>query len=217
MFIIFRRLPEKKDRTGHSFPELNTVAELGGPWEVAFDSARGGPGKIVFQKLEDWSQRGENGIKFYSGTAVYFKEFDLPSTIIANFRDRKRNRTRLWLDVGEVKNLASVRFNGHDLGVLWTAPWSVEITDIVKLKGNNMEITAANLWRNQLIGDEQLPQDCEYGAGGNIVRWPEWLLKGEPRPTSGRYAFSTWKHFSKDSPLLPSGLMGPVRLLQSSQ
>ena len=119
---------------------------------------------------------------------------------------------RWWLDLGVVKNMARVSLNGRDLGVVWCAPWRVEITAAVRPQGNRLEITVANLWPNRLIGDEQLPPDCEYGKEGNLLRWPDWFLKGEPRPSPSRRAFSTWKHFDKDSPLLPSGLLGPVTL-----
>jgi hypothetical protein len=89
----------------------------------------------------------------------------------------------------------------------------VDISAAVKPDENRLEIEVVNLWPNRLIGDEQLPPDCEFGAGGNLARFPDWLLQGQSRPSSNRYTFTTWKHFSKDSPLLPSGLLGPVRLL----
>jgi hypothetical protein len=88
----------------------------------------------------------------------------------------------------------------------------VDITSVVKASGNRLEITVANLWVNRLIGDEQLAPDCEYGEGGNLARWPEWLVQGEPRPSQGRLTFTTWKHYARDSPLLPSGLLGPVTI-----
>jgi hypothetical protein len=156
--------------------------------------------------LEDWSQRAEPGIKFYSGLATYRRTFDLPPGTLAGAR---RN---LHLDLGAVKNLARVRLNGRDLGVVWCAPWRVDITEAAQANGNRLEITVANLWPNRLIGDEQLPRDAEYGRGGNLTRWPDWLLKNEPRPSAGRYTFATWQHFRKDSALLPSGLLGPVTL-----
>ena len=95
--------------------------------------------------------------------------------------------------------------------MVWCAPWRVDITDSHE-DDNRLEIEVVNLWPNRLIGDEQLPADCEYHAGGNLARWPEWLLKNQPRPSQGRFTFSTWKYFNKDSPLLPSGLLGPVTL-----
>jgi hypothetical protein len=111
-----------------------------------------------------------------------------------------------------VKNIARVRLNGRELGVVWCAPWRVDISDVVKASGNRLEIAVANLWANRLIGDERLPPDGEYGEGGNLARWPEWLLQGEPRPSQGRITFTTWKNYTKDSPLLPSGLLGPVTI-----
>ncbi len=188
------------------FPIPAEVASLEGPWDVAFDPNWGGPERITFESLDDWSLRPEPGIRYYSGTAVYRKTFDMTSTAPAA-------GVRLWLDLGDVKNIAAVRLNGRDLGVVWCDPWRVEITDAIRRKGNRLEVRVANLWPNRLIGDEREPPDAEYAAGGNLVRWPEWLIKGEPRPSSGRRAFSTWKHFAADSPLLPSGLLGPVKVL----
>lgn len=149
---------------------------------------------------------------YYSGTAVYRTTFDLASPLRRSVHGALRRS--LWLDLGTVKNLAGVRLNGHDLGVLWCAPWRVNIGDFVKGAGNQLEIRVANLWPNRLIGDEKQPPDAEYGKSGALLRVPPWVTGKEPRPSTGRYAFATWKHFSADSPLLPSGLLGPVRLLQ---
>ena len=111
-----------------------------------------------------------------------------------------------------MKNIARVRLNGRDLGIVWCDPWSVDVTAALRPNDNLLEIQVANLWPNRLIGDEQEPADAEYGKGGNLVRWPEWLIKKEPRPSSARLTFTTWKHFTRDSPLLPSGLLGPVSI-----
>jgi hypothetical protein len=138
--------------------------------------------------------------------------FDLPP--ILDVRPKNADAAPgLWLDLGLVRNMARVRLNGHDLGVVWCAPWRVDVCDAVTTRGNSLEIEVANLWPNRLIGDEQL--DCEYGKNGNLVRWPEWLLKGVPRPSVRRYTFASWRHFTKDTPLLQSGLIGPVRLLRA--
>jgi hypothetical protein len=80
----------------------------------------------------------------------------------------------------------------------------VDISNVVKNKANQLEIEVVNLWANRLIGDEQLPDDGIFGG-----QWPEWLKNSTPR-TSGRYTFTTFRHFTKDSPLLESGLLGPV-------
>ncbi|MGD1010342.1 MAG: glycosyl hydrolase [Candidatus Aminicenantales bacterium] len=218
-FVVFRKpaggakpsvrasaegLPGCLDR---NFSRVEDTGRIEGEWEVVFDPKWGGPERITFADLEDWSLRPEEGIKYYSGLATYRKAFDLPGRPAGQGAS-----PRLWLDLGTVKNIARVRLNGNDLGVVWCAPWRVEITGTVKPKGNRLEVTVANLWPNRLIGDEKLPPDSDYGPGGNLARWPEWLEKRLPRPSPGRFTFTTWKHYGKDSPLLPSGLLGPVTI-----
>ena len=216
-FVVFREAAAPVSASGPApatrpdFPAFEEIAAIDGPWEVAFDPKWGGPEKIVFGSLDDWSRRPEDGIKYYSGTATYSKTFDSPSAVAGS----TAKNGRLWLDLGTVKNIAGVRLNGRDLGVVWCDPWRVDISEAIKPEGNRLEIRVANLWPNRLIGDEREPADAEYARGGNLARWPDWLLKGETRPSPGRLTFSTWKHYDKDSPLLPSGLLGPVKLLSS--
>ena len=202
-FVVFRK-PGKPSHKSN-FPTLKPVAEITGPWDVSFDPKWGSPGTVKFEKLEDWTKRPEPGIRYYSGTAIYRTTFN------------GANATRL--DLGVVNHIARVRLNGRDLGVVWTAPWSVSIPDgLLKPTGNQLEIEVANVWRNRLIGDEQEPPDCEWlpghmGHGGYLKQFPDWFIKGEPRPSRGRYCFTTWNYFTKDSPLVSSGLLGPVRLI----
>jgi len=211
-FLVFRKPAGKAaSPAGQNFSAVAEVSVLSGPWEVSFDPKWGGPKKITLENLDDWSRRPEIGIKYYSGTAAYRKTFDLPKSAAA-LSKASSTGTRVWLNLGTVKNIARVRLNGHDLGVVWCDPWRVEVTAALKPNGNILEIQVANLWPNRLIGDEQEPADAEYGKGGNLIRWPEWLTKGEPRPSPRRLTFATWKHFTKDSPLLPSGLLGPVSI-----
>ena len=92
----------------------------------------------------------------------------------------------------------------------------MEINETAKAGQNSLEIEVANLWVNRLIGDEQLPEDCtwkpgKWGNGRVLAEYPQWLLDGKPSPT-GRVAFTTWWHYKKNDPLVPSGLIGPVRL-----
>jgi hypothetical protein len=194
-FIVFHDYPAEPDGKTN-FPEPELLTALNTPWTVTFDPKWGAPASVVFEQLTDWSQHADTGIKYYSGTAVYKQTFDLP--------DRKGKT--LFLDLGKVKNMARVRLNGKDLGVAWTAPWQVDITNAVKSKGNRLEIEVVNLWTNRLIGDEQLPDDGIHGG-----RFPEWLTEGKAR-TSGRLTFATFKHYNKNSPLQESGLIGPVKI-----
>jgi hypothetical protein len=213
-FIVFRKpIASSGQMAGaENFPELKIIGEINGEWQVRFDSKWGGPKKpVTFTMLEDWTQRPEPGIKYFSGTAVYTKTFDLPKSAIGN------RQSPIYLDLGKVHALAEVWLNGKNFGVVWTAPWRVDISSAVKAKRNKLEIKVTNVWANRLIGDEQQPPDCEYGKGafgfgGPLKAFPEWFVTGQPRPSSGRFTFTTWNYFTKDSPLVSSGLLGPVTL-----
>ena len=100
----------------------------------------GGPGTVTFDSLTDWSINREEGIRYYSGIATYTKTFDLPEPVYSG------DSNELFIDFGEVKNMARVKLNGKDLGVLWTTPWNVNISDIVKPRENKLEVEVANLW-----------------------------------------------------------------------
>jgi hypothetical protein len=217
-FVVFRH-PAKAVKGGENFAAQVPVATLDGAWQVQFDPQWGGPtNPVVFETLDDWTKCTEPGIKYFSGTAVYRKTFDAPQSAIAN------TQSPIVLDLGVVCHTARVRLNGLDLGIVWTAPWQVRIPGgLIRSQGNKLEIEVANVWANRLIGDEQEPPDCEWipgarGNGGSLKEFPDWFLKDEPRPSKGRYCFTTWNYFTKDSPLIPSGLIGPVELrLQKSQ
>ncbi len=171
-----------------------------GPWNVAFDTAWGGPENIIFNTLEDWTKRPEEGIRYYSGTAVYRKVFDLPE------EPSSPEKAFYFLDLGKLRNMGRIKLNGHDLGILWTTPWQVSITGILRAKGNELEVTVANLWINRLIGDEAQPWDGIVDG-----KWPDWLLQGTKRPTS-RYTFTTHRYYRKEDTLSESGLIGPVTI-----
>lgn len=174
------------------------LMSLQGSWSVSFDPKWGGPKQIEFPTLQDWSKQLDSGIKYYSGTAVYTKCFDYKDVLSGS----------LFLDLGLVKNIARVWLNGKDLGTIWTSPWRVDITHALKSGENELKIEVTNLWANRLIGDEQKENDGIVNG-----QWPKWLLKGEKRP-SNRYTFTTFSHYKKDSPLLESGLLGPVHIIQ---
>jgi len=175
---------------------------LTGGWQVSFQPNRGAPPSAEFPSLASWAENSLPGIKYFSGSATYVKEFDLPKGFFG--RDQA-----LALDLGRVKNFATVRLNGKDLGVLWKEPFTVDISQAARAGKNRLEVKVTNLWVNRIIGDEQLPPDAEF-QGETLKGFPEWLLKGQPRPPTGRITFTTWKFWNKDSPLLESGLLGPV-------
>jgi hypothetical protein len=179
-FVVFRRPAETGKPQRPNELVFGTPTVLAGPWKVHFDPKWGGAASVAFDTLDDWTKRPEAGIKYYSGKATYKKTFDLPESL-------RLPRKRLYLDLGKVKNVAEVRLNGKDLGVVWTAPWHVEITSAARPTGNALEIDVVNLWPNRLIGDAALsPQQ--------------------------RLTVTNVKKFHKDFPLYESGLLGPVSL-----
>jgi len=186
IFVVFRQtIPTSQNGPATAnWPALAPAMEFQGPWTVQFDPEWGGPESVVFQELEDWTKRSEPGIKHYSGTATYQKTFDLPETV-------RQGKQRVYLNLGEVKNLAEVRLNGKELGVVWTAPWRVEITTALQSTGNRLEIDVVNLWPNRVIGDAALPP--------------------EKRLTKTNVTM-----FTPDTPLMPSGLLGPVSVVTST-
>lgn len=176
-FLLFRN---GSDRRGspENFPQFVPMLTIDGVWNVAFDPHWGGTASVRFDHLTDWTQRPEEGIRNYSGKAVYRITFDAPD----------RAEGELFLSLGRVCNMASVRLNGQDLGVAWSAPWRLPVPrGLVKPRDNDMEITVANLWWNRLLRDSKLPVEERL----------TWIPGSYP--------------FTGSEPLQPSGLLGPVR------
>jgi hypothetical protein len=192
-----------------------------GPWELEFPKGLGAPERVTLERLISWTEHPDTGVKYFSGTATYRRSLEVPARMLG--KDRA-----LYLDMGRVSMIAEARLNDQDLGILWKPPFRADVTDILHAGVNELEVRVVNLWPNRLIGDEQLPSDCEwvplsafseqYGAGwGEALKsWPQWLLENKQSPT-GRVTFTTWKHWTNDDPLLESGLLGPVRILATAR
>jgi hypothetical protein len=186
--------------------KVNSVpkpVELSGAWQLQFPNAE----KTTFDKLISWTEFADENIRYYSGTATYTKEFTVS-------KDMLKGETSLELDLGSVKEIAEVFVNGQSLGILWKAPFRINIDKVVKQGNNTLEVRVTNLWPNRLIGDEQLPLDYERN-GNRIKQWPDWLVNESERPTK-RTTLPAYKHWGKESELLPSGLLGPVQIRLSA-
>lgn len=168
---------------------------------------------MTFEKLQDWSKHDDLGIRYYSGAATYSCRFQISNL-----------KTPIFLDLGEVREVAEIKVNGKNLGILWKTPFRMDITGAVKTGQNTLEIEVVNLWVNRMIGDERMfPDDIEWiprfmgeWNGFGMKRLPDWFADwdaGRGKRPTGRIVFSTTKFFSARDPLLPSGLIGPVRLL----
>jgi hypothetical protein len=189
-------------------PALPGPVEIAGPWDVQFPPGWGAPASMRLDRLVSWSECPDPGVRYFSGRAGYKKTIQVPSSLLAK-------GSRAYLDLGAVEVIAAVRLNGQDLGILWKPPFRVEITGVARPGDNLLEVAVTNLWPNRLIGDAQLPDDCQWEKdtlyGKRLAQWPAWLLEGRPSP-AGRLAFATWNVWPKDAPLIKSGLLGPVSL-----
>jgi hypothetical protein len=188
-------------------PTLPAPVDVAGPWAVGFPPGAGAPAGISLEKLISLSTQADPGVSHFSGRATYRASF-IVST------DRLGGGRRLHLDLGRVASIAEVRLNGKELGVLYRAPFMVDITEAARAGKNDLEVRVTDLWPNRMLGDEDLPDDSERNADGTLKRWPEWIGHGEPSPT-GRLTFTSWRLWRKGTPLLESGLLGPVTLRSS--
>jgi len=189
LFVVFRKPAPSKlaSAAARNFPALVTLQEITGGWKVGFDPRWGGPETAEFPELVSWTRRSEDNIRYYSGKATYRKAFNLGPAAAA------RSKNRLFLDLGAVKAVADVRLNGKELGVLWTAPWRVDITDAVRPAGNALEIDVVNLWANRVIGDLNQPKEKRFTVTHDAFRFDM---------------------ITKTTSLLDSGLLGPVSILK---
>jgi hypothetical protein len=184
-------------------PAVPTPVAVTGPWQLKFPPNWGAPPQVALEKLISWTDHKDPGVKYFSGTATYTRRVDLPASLFGPDK-------LALLDLGRVKNIAEVTLNGKNLGVLWKPPFRVDVTGVAKPGPNRLEVRVTNNWPNRLIGDERLPPDDRTWAGARLAEWPQWVLAGKPLPKTQRYTWTTWRHYTADSPLFPSGLLGPV-------
>ncbi|WP_022822767.1 glycosyl hydrolase [Hymenobacter norwichensis] len=186
VFVVFRELATQTTASaGSNWTTVKPVQTIAGPWQVSFDSKQRGPAQpVTFNQLTDWSQHSDETIRHYSGTAEYTHAF--------RWKGKKRPQQRVWLELGQVANLAEVQLNGKPVGTAWTAPYRLDITDAVRKGDNQLRILMTNTWANRLTGDQTLPPDQR----------PTWTPAPSPAATK---------------PLLPAGLLGPVTIGVSTE
>ena len=181
VFVVFREKAADHPATGESNARSDRpLTRIAGPWTVSFDPVWGGPAEVPFPELVSWTDRPEEGIRHYSGTATYRTMLTVP--------DALRGRP-LALDLGEVHELAEVRVNGRALGIAWSPPFRVDLGDALRPGDNAIEVDVVNFWPNRIIGDAGLPAD-ERRTRTNV------------------------RNLRADTPLMRSGLIGPVRLVE---
>ncbi|MGA8043278.1 MAG: glycosyl hydrolase [Terracidiphilus sp.] len=184
VFVVFRKPTQE---TQHALPSKveTQLTAVEGPWKVDFPPNWGAPASITLNQLTSWAENSDAGVKYFSGTGTYTKTVQAPAAWF------KKGTTHIWIDLGDVKNLAQVTVNGKPLGIVWHAPYRVDATAALKPGANEISIQVTNAWVNRMIGDQQ--------------------------PGATQYTFTAVKPYHADSPLLPSGLLGPVHVLSISE
>jgi len=183
VFVVFRTPTKETSRTLPKVVETE-LATVDGSWNVSFQPGRGAPASVTVDKLISWSDSADAGVKYFSGVGTYTKTLQASP-------DWFKKGAKLWIDLGDVKNLAEVTVNGKSLGIVWHTPYRADATSVLKPGANEVTIKVINAWVNRLIGDQQ----------------PEATTK---------YTFADVKPYKANSPLLPSGLLGPVRVYSSA-
>ena len=150
-----------------------------GAWTISFPAGRGAPPSVSMPELHSWAESSDAGVRYFSGTATYRRTLQIPA------EDLERNRG-IWMDLGDVREVATVTINGKELRTLWHPPFLVEIDGALHPGVNSVSIAVTNLWPNRIIGDMQ--------------------------PGAVHYAQTNIHVYQKDSPLLPSGILQPVKV-----
>jgi hypothetical protein len=188
VFVVFRSpaaAPSRQISPSVEVEVSNPEDFLDRNWSVSFQPDRGAPENLQLDHLISWTDSPNDGVKYFSGTATYTKTIQAPANWF-------KPGARIWLDLGDVKDIAEVTVNGKSLGIMWCAPYRVDLTGVLLPGSNQLTIKVTNLWVNRLIGDQQ--------------PWAVW-----------KYTFTDIQPYDANSPLLPSGLLGPLGISSISQ
>ncbi len=185
VFVVFGP-PTEGTHEGITYADKTGAAPtlaIEGPWKLVFPGTFGAPAAVQLDRLKSWTDSDLPAVKYFSGVVVYEKTFEVPAETVTGAR-------RLTLDLGDVKEAASVRVNGREVGTVWTPPYRLDVTGVVAPGANTLRIEVANLLANRIIGDLAHPDGGVFTTS-NVIDGPKAPLTAA-------------------SPLHPSGLLGPV-------
>ena len=213
-FLIIR--PGVSSLPAEATHTVTASVPVEGAWTITFPDIP----TLSADTLFSWPDHSDPDIRYFSGTARYRTSVEMPRRECP-----PGAAARIILSLGNVKEMAKVKVNGHEMPILWKAPYECDVTDALVSGKNEIEIEVTNLWPNRMIGDELEPDDLEWSepliydyapgkprAGCYLTSNPDWLRNGTARPSKDRKTAGCFKFFTADSPLLPSGLLGPVEL-----
>lgn len=179
-FIVFRDKISKTETPTNievNYPELQLISNISSNWKITFDPSQRGPVEpIIIDTLKDWTTFSDERIKYYSGAAVYENTFNI---------DNKSNDSDIIIELGNLTAMGKVYINDTYAGGVWTQPYRLNISKLVKTGNNTLKIEIVNNWMNRIIGDQQLPKNQ-------------------------RKTWSFVNPYNAQSKLQPSGLFGPV-------
>jgi hypothetical protein len=202
LFVVFRQPAVESAHVEHT-PRWQALTTLSGPWPVAFQTGRGAPAHVVFDQLADFRENRDPGIRYFSGIATYTKDLSVTRRDVAGGR-------HLWLDLGQVDDLAEVWVNGQLAGITWKPPYRLDISSRLEPGHNKLEVRVVNLWVNRLIGDVQPANPIK-------ITFTQADGKVGPDTPPAEAANQLRMPYAADAPLRPSGLIGPVTLLAEDE
>ena len=189
LFVVFgdskRSLPDWSDSHGI----IETEEQVEGPWRITFPDDWGAPPETTFDDLISWTESEQKGISYFSGTATYHKTLSIDPERISQY-------SRIFLDLGEIRDVSEVFINGSSAGIQWKKPYLFDISGLAKAGENQVEIEIVNLWVNRLTGDMlSEPGDRYCRTNHPYVTQDNWAGGGD----------ETYR-------LQPAGLLGPVTI-----
>ena len=199
VFVFTKRMWPYRESTSVKIP---APIDLSNDWQVTV----GASAVTTWPKLQSWTQ--DEATRYFSGVASYTKEVAIPSQMIQQglsvrlylgegiplTAQNLRNGMQAWLD-GPIREAAVVYVNDRRAGAVWCPPYSLDITEFVKPGANKIRIEVANTAMN-------------YMAGHSL---PDYRL------LNLRYGERFQPQDMDKIQALPSGLLGPVRLIASAK
>jgi hypothetical protein len=177
-FVIFREKSTGMNDAGLSYDlqfgfrrgqgeEKNTEpVDISKEWKISFNPVMGGPESYRLDSLISWSDAKEDGIKYYSGSAIYEKEFTVEE-------ERLTEGKEAFVVFGDIQEMARVFVNGNDCGFVWIPPYKADITKYLKAGLNKITVQVINTWNNRIVGDIRNPGKKPFTTTNAKVKFRE--------------------------------------------
>ena len=135
--------------------EISESIDISNNWNIKFNPEMGGPESYQLEKLTTWSDMDHEGIRYYSGSASYVREFSIGAETLSNDAEA-------FVVFEEIQEMARVFVNGNDCGIVWTPPYKARITPFLKAGTNKITVQVINTWNNRIVGDLRNPEEKPF-------------------------------------------------------